>query len=76
MRTILTNHAYQGMAYGNQKQMVPAKWRHLLIGREPKTAGGESCRLRPPEDWIGVPVPAIISAERFAQAQERLARNQ
>jgi site-specific DNA recombinase len=75
VRKILTNSSYQGVAYGNQKQMVPAKRRHPLIGREPKGAGGESCRLRPPEDWIGVPVPAIISAERFAQAQERLARN-
>jgi site-specific DNA recombinase len=75
VRKILTNSTYQGVAYGNQKQMVPAKRRHPLIGREPKGAGGESCRLRPPEDWIGVPVPAIISAERFAQAQERLARN-
>ena len=76
VRKILTNHTYQGVAYGNQKQMVPAKRRHPLIGREPKTAGGESCRLRPSEDWIGVPVPAIISAERFAQVQDRLARNQ
>jgi site-specific DNA recombinase len=75
VRKILTNPTYQGVAYGNQKQMVPAKRRHPLIGREPKGAGGESCRLRPPEEWIGVPVPALISAERFAQAQERLARN-
>jgi len=75
VRKILTNPTYQGIAYGNQKQMVPAKRRHPLIGREPKGAGGESCRMRPPEEWIGVPVPAIISAERFAQAQERLAQN-
>jgi site-specific DNA recombinase len=76
VRKILTNHTYHGVAYGNQKQMVPARRRHPLIGRAPKTAGGESCRLRPPDEWIGVPVPAVISAERFAQAQERLARNQ
>jgi site-specific DNA recombinase len=75
VRKILTNHTYQGVAYGNQKQMVPAKRRHPLIGREPKTAGGESCRLRPSEEWIGVPVPAIVSVERFAQAKARLTRN-
>jgi site-specific DNA recombinase len=75
VRKILANHAYQGTAYGNQKQMVPARRRHPLIGREPKTAGGESCRLRPPAEWIGVPVPPVVSAERFAQAQARLARN-
>ncbi|HEU5315870.1 MAG TPA: recombinase family protein, partial [Chloroflexota bacterium] len=75
VRKILTNRTYAGTAYGNQKQMVPAKRRHPLVGREPKTEGGESCRLRPPEDWIPVAVPAIVSAERFAQAQERVARN-
>jgi site-specific DNA recombinase len=62
---ILRNQTYAGLAYGNQKQMVPAKRRHPLIGREPKTGGGESCRLRPREEWISVPVPAIVSEERF-----------
>jgi site-specific DNA recombinase len=76
VRKILTNATYHGMAYGNQKQMVPAKRRHPLIGREPRSTGGESCRLRPAEEWIGVPVPALITPERFAQAQARLARNQ
>jgi site-specific DNA recombinase len=76
VRKILTNATYQGMAYGNQKQMIPAKRRHPLIGRQAKTEGGESCRLRPSDEWIGVPVPALISPERFAQAQQRLARNQ
>jgi site-specific DNA recombinase len=64
------------MAYGNQKQMIPAKRRHPLIGRQAKTEGGASCRLRPSDEWIGVPVPALISPERFAQTQQRLARNQ
>jgi site-specific DNA recombinase len=76
VRKILTNATYQGMAYGNQKQMVPAKRRHPLIGRAPKGTGGESYRLRPQDEWIGVPVPALITPERFAQAQARLARNQ
>lgn len=76
VRKILTNATYQGLAYGNQKQTVPAKRRHPLIGRAPKSTGGESYRLRPREEWIGVPVPALISPERFAQAQACLARNQ
>lgn len=76
VRKILVNPTYQGMAYGNQKQMVAAQRRHPLIGREPKGPGGASCRLRPPEEWIGVPVPAIVSTERFIQAQARLAQNQ
>lgn len=76
IRKILTNASYAGTAYGNQKQMVPAKRRFPLIGREPKGEGGESCRLRPEEDWIGVSVPAIVAPELFQLAKERLARNQ
>src|SRR5262249_40651016 len=41
IRKILTNPSYRGTAYGNQKQMVPAKRRFPLIGREPKGEGGE-----------------------------------
>jgi site-specific DNA recombinase len=76
VRKILVNPSYTGMAYGNQKQTVPARRRHPLIGREPKGAGGESCRLRPQDEWIGVRVPAIVSADLFAHARERLAQNQ
>src|SRR6266498_930845 len=76
VRKILTNSTYQGTAYANQKQAVPAKRRHPLIGREPRGEGGESYRLRPADEWIGVPVPAVIDAQRFAQAQQRLQRNQ
>jgi site-specific DNA recombinase len=72
---ILRNATYGGIAYGNQKQMVPARRRHPLIGRQPKTSGGASCRLRPREEWIGVPVPAIVPEERFMLAQQRLDRN-
>ena len=37
---------------------------------------GESQAPRPPEDWIGVPVPALVSEEVFAQVQAKLAANQ
>jgi len=76
VRKILMNATYHGVAYGNQKQMVPAKRRHPLLGREPRGEGGESCRLRPVEEWIGVPVPSLIDDARFNLAQQRLLRNQ
>lgn len=76
VRKILTNAAYQGVAYGNQQRSVPARRSDPLIGRTRKGPGGESVAWRPPEEWIGVAVPAIISAERFGEAQARLARNQ
>jgi hypothetical protein len=31
---------------------------------------------RPPEEWVPITAPAIISAETFAQAQEQLKHNQ
>lgn len=75
VRRILGNASYTGIAYGNQQQTVPAKRRHPLLGGPTKGPGGASMRLRPPEEWIGVPVPALISTELFALAQERLRRN-
>ncbi len=75
VRRILGNASYTGIAYGNQQQTVPAKRRHPLLGGTTKEPGGESMRLRPHEEWIGVPVPALLSPELFAQAQERLQRN-
>jgi site-specific DNA recombinase len=76
VRKILMNATYRGMAYGNQKQMVPAKRRHPLLGRESRGEGGESYRLRPVEEWIGVPVPCLIDEARFELAQARLQQNQ
>jgi site-specific DNA recombinase len=76
VRKILMNATYRGTAYGNQKQTVPAKRRHPLLGREPRSEGGESYRLRPVEEWIGVAVPSLIDEGRFALAQDRLQRNQ
>ena len=72
---ILTNPVYSGLAYGNRKQRVLARRRYPLLGREPKGDGGVSKRIRPREEWIGVEVPAIVSAELFEQARERMEQN-
>jgi site-specific DNA recombinase len=72
---ILTNPVYSGVAYGNRKQGVPARRRYPLLGREPRGEGGLSKRLRPRGEWIGVEVPAIVSAGLFGQAQERMSQN-
>ncbi|HEY8598823.1 MAG TPA: recombinase family protein [Thermomicrobiales bacterium] len=72
---ILRNTAYRGTAYGNRERRVPARRRYPLSGREPRRAGGVSAQPRPEETWIAVPVPAIVTADQFAAARERLARN-
>jgi site-specific DNA recombinase len=75
VRKMLHNHAYRGTAYGNQMQAVPAQRRRPLI--KPAAPGAARCsgRPRPPEEWIGVTVPALVSDDLFTRAQERLARN-
>jgi site-specific DNA recombinase len=51
---------------------VPARIRQSALR---PVGPGHSHRPAPPEEWIAIPVPAIISQETFAAAQARLARN-
>jgi site-specific DNA recombinase len=73
---MLRNPAYEGKAcFGKTK--VAARQR---ITRPIRLRGGLGPREsanheRPREDWIEIPVPAIISAESFALAEERLKTN-
>ena len=72
---ILRNTSYRGVAYGNREQRVPARRRYPLSGRVARASGGVSARARPADVWIAVPVPALVTPELFAAAQERLGRN-
>ena len=73
---VLRNPAYMGKACfgktrGAQRQRVTRPLR--LRGG---TANRNSAQHeRPREDWIEIPVPAIVSAETFALAAERLEKN-
>jgi len=73
---MLRNTAYKGQAcFG--KTTIAARQRitrplRLRGGIAPLNTGGHD---RPQEDWIAIGVPAIISEETFALAQERLAAN-
>jgi len=73
VRGILRNPAYVGRALTNRTRVAPARRRKsamLPAGR------GVSHALRPPEDWIEVPVPPIVSEDTFAQVQAKLDTNQ
>jgi len=61
---MLANPTYKGLARYNRHQALPP------------TTGRKSTRLklRPREEWIEIPVPAIISEDVFEAAQ-RVARN-
>jgi site-specific DNA recombinase len=73
---LLRNPAYRGRAcYGKtelrprQRITRPLRQRHGVASRD--SANHE----RPREDWIEVPVPALVTEEIFALAQEQLEKN-
>ena len=73
VRGILRNPAYAGRAQTNRTRVTPARQRKsplLPVGP------GESHAPSPPEEWIEVPVPQIVSEETFAQVQAKLDTNQ
>jgi site-specific DNA recombinase len=54
----------------NRSYMGSAEWfRHETIGPPPPGQSHGRRQLRPREDWIRVPVPAIITEETFEAAQ-------
>ncbi len=69
---ILSEPVYAGTAYANRYDLVEAK---KPRSRKPSYAGKGCRRIRPPEQWIAIPVPAIIEPELWDRAQAQLARN-
>jgi site-specific DNA recombinase len=70
---ILSDPVYTGVAYANRYAYVPAK---RPRGRPGPRQGEASCKqLRPPEEWIPIPVPAIIDTATADRARAQLARN-
>jgi site-specific DNA recombinase len=72
IRGMLKNPAYTGTAYANRTHPVPARHRKSALL---PVGPGQSQRPTPKEEWIPIPVPAIITQEQFDQAQDRLALN-
>jgi site-specific DNA recombinase len=73
---MLRNPAYKGTAcFGKTKSAIRQR-----ITRPVRLRGGIAPREsahheRPREEWIEIPVPAIVNAETFALAEERLQAN-
>jgi site-specific DNA recombinase len=72
VRGILCSPVYMGTAYSGRTRPAPARVRRSALR---PVGPGQTRRPAPPEDWIPIPVPAIVSEETFAAAQARLARN-
>ena len=73
---MLRNPAYKGQACFGKTTLAPRQ----RITRPIRMRGGIAPRNsasheRPREDWISIAVPAVVSEETFALAQERLEAN-
>jgi len=73
---MLRNPAYAGRAAFGKTERAERK----RITRPLRQKGGFSKRSsanreRPKDQWIGVPVPALVSEEVFARAEEKLSEN-
>jgi site-specific DNA recombinase len=73
IRNLLTNPAYKGQAASGRLRTTLARRRKSAL--EP-IGRGMSTRAHPSEEWIIVPVPALVAAEQFDLVQRRLAANQ
>jgi site-specific DNA recombinase len=73
---ILSDPIYTGTAYANRYTYVPAtKPRRTVAQRSPRTGEATCRRLKPREQWIAIPVPALVDAETWDRAQAQMARN-
>src|SRR5467141_1923926 len=73
---MLRNPAYEGKAcYGKTEQSPRQRFTRPLRQRNGSSHRSNCHRDRPRADWIEVAVPALVSEETFALAQEQLTKN-
>ncbi len=73
LSTLLRNRAYIGEAcWGSSYAVVPEK---PLKEQKYKKTKKTSRRKKPKEEWITIPVPAIISKELFEKARKQIEAN-
>jgi site-specific DNA recombinase len=74
--SMLTNPAYRGEAAFGRRQIGPPKPRlRVARGRSAHPRRAHSVQLRPPSEWVRLPVPALVSAELFEAVQAQLQEN-
>jgi len=71
VRGILRSPVYTGTAYSERTHPRPARIRQSALR---PVGAGHSHRPAPRDEWIALPVPAIISQDTFAAAQARFSR--
>ncbi|HEY5866772.1 MAG TPA: recombinase family protein, partial [Candidatus Tectomicrobia bacterium] len=72
VRGVLRSPASAGTAYWGRTRPAPARARTSAL---PPGGPGESHQPAPPDEWLAIPVPAIVSQDTFDAAQGRLDRH-
>ena len=73
---MLRNPAYRGAAgFGKTRAASRIRVTRALRRRGGIVSGNSVGHERAPEEWIEIPVPALVSEESFARAQELLCEN-
>src|SRR6266568_6094927 len=73
---MLRNPAYRGAAaFGKTRVAGRIRVTRALRRRSAMVSSNSMGHERPPEEWIEIPVPALVSEESFARAQELLHEN-
>lgn len=73
---VLRNPAYSGRAgFGKTERRERQRITRRIRQRGGLPARQSSTKDRSPEEWIEIPVPALISEQTFALAQEQLQKN-
>ena len=73
---ILRNPAYTGLAAYGRRRVTGAPAKPMRVTRQRRGHSGRSAYEHVgPEHWLRIPVPALISEEQHALAQQLLAQN-
>ena len=70
---ILADPIYAGTAYANRYRFVPPKKPRRARG--PRTHEASCRQPKPREQWVAIPVPALVDQDTWNRAQAQLARN-
>jgi site-specific DNA recombinase len=74
---LLRNPAYRGVAcFGKTRISARTRVMRLQRRRGVTTPSNTAGHERPREEWIEIPVPALVTEESFVRAQELLHQNQ
>jgi len=72
---MLHNPAYEGRAFYGKTELRPRQRITRRLRQRGLSSRDSAFRERPRQEWIEIPVPALVSEATFALAQEQLEKN-